>query len=109
MEPMTFTDEASFEESVIENLKRCGWDDAEGVIKYPTEQDLIDNWARILFNNNRERDRLNDCPLTPGEMRQIMEQIADLRTPLRLNAFINGKRSPSSETIPTINCTWAKR
>lgn len=91
MEPMTFTDEASFEESVIENLKRCGWDDAEGVIKYPTEQDLIDNWARILFNNNRERDRLNDCPLTPGEMRQIMEQIADLRTPLRLNAFINGK------------------
>lgn len=91
MESVTFTSEAAFEESVIENLKRCGWDDAEGVIKYPTEQDLIDNWARILFNNNRERDRLNDCPLTPGEMRQIMEQIADLRTPLRLNAFINGK------------------
>lgn len=90
MEPVTFTKEAAFEESVIENLKRCGWDDAEGVIKYPTEQDLIDNWARILFNNNRERDRLNDCPLTSGEMRQIMEQIADLRTPLRLNAFING-------------------
>ncbi|OUN43499.1 DEAD/DEAH box helicase [Enorma massiliensis] len=88
---MTFTDEASFEKSVIDNLKRCGWDDAEGVIKYPTEQDLIGNWARILFNNNRERDRLNDCPLTSGEMRQIMEQIADLRTPLRLNAFINGK------------------
>lgn len=91
MEPVTFTDEASFEKSVIDNLKRCGWDDAEGVIKYPTEQDLIGNWARILFNNNRERDRLNDCPLTSGEMRQIMEQIADLRTPLRLNAFINGK------------------
>ncbi len=90
MEPVTFTSEAAFEESVIENLKRCGWDDAEGVIKYPTEQDLIDNWARILFNNNRERDRLNDCPLTSGEMRQIMEQIADLRTPYRLNAFING-------------------
>ena len=91
MESVTFTSEAAFEESVIENLKRCGWDDAEGVIKYPTEQDLIDNWARILFNNNRERDRLNDCPLTSGEMRQIIEQIADLRTPLRLNAFINGK------------------
>lgn len=91
MESVTFTSEAAFEESVIENLKRCGWDDAEGVIRYPTEQDLIDNWAHILFNNNRERDRLNDCPLTSGEMRQIMEQIADLRTPLRLNAFINGK------------------
>ena len=36
MEPVTFTSEAAFEESVIENLKRCGWDDAEGVIKYPT-------------------------------------------------------------------------
>ena len=91
MDPVTFTSEAAFEESVIENLKRCGWGDAEGVIRHPTEQDLIDNWARILFNNNQERDRLNGYPLTSGEMRQIMEQIADLRTPQRLNAFINGK------------------
>lgn len=43
MDPVTFTSEAAFEESVIENLKRCGWGDAEGVIRHPTEQDLIDN------------------------------------------------------------------
>jgi len=61
------------------------------VLKNPTEADLLNNWAQILFENNRERDRLNDTPLTDGEMQQIMEQIAELRTPLKLNGFINGK------------------
>ena len=57
----------------------------------PTEQDLLHNWATILFDNNRDIDRLNDAPLTSGEMAQIMEQIAALKTPLKLNGFINGK------------------
>ncbi|MEG0758722.1 MAG: HsdR family type I site-specific deoxyribonuclease, partial [Raoultibacter sp.] len=56
-----------------------------------TEQDLLDNWARILFENNRDIDRLNGCPLTQSEMQQIVEQIIDLRTPMKLNGFINGK------------------
>ena len=51
----------------------------------------IQNWANILFNNNQSIDRLNGCPLTSGEMQQIMEQIKTLRTPLMLNKFINGK------------------
>lgn len=58
---------------------------------YPTEEDLIQNWANILFDNNQSIDRLNGCPLTSGEMQQIMEQIKTLRTPLMLNKFINGK------------------
>ena len=45
----------------------------------------------ILFENNRGIDRLNNYPLTNGEMQQIMEQINNLRTPLKLNGFINGK------------------
>ena len=61
------------------------------VIKYPTEADLIKNWAKILFDNNRSIDRLNNYPLTDGEMQQIIEKITELRTPLRLNGFINGK------------------
>lgn len=52
---------------------------------------MIDNWANILFENNRGIDRLNNYPLTNGEMQQIMEQINNLRTPLKLNGFINGK------------------
>lgn len=88
---MVFDKEASFEEAVITVLKQHGWDDAGGVLRYPTEQDLIDNWAKILFQNNADIDRLNDCPLTQGEMAQVIEQIETLKTPLALNGFINGK------------------
>jgi type I restriction enzyme R subunit len=52
---------------------------------------LIDNWAQILFDSNRDIDRLNNFPLTDGEMQQIIEQINILKTPLKLNGFINGK------------------
>lgn len=88
---MVFDKEASFEEAVITVLKQHGWDDAGGVLRYPTEQDLIDNWAKILFQNNADIDRLNGCPLTQGEMAQVIEQIETLKTPLALNGFINGK------------------
>ncbi|MDQ9828311.1 hypothetical protein RFX70_05685, partial [Acinetobacter baumannii] len=70
-------------------LGEKGWE--KEVIKYPTEKDLIDNWARILYENNNSIDRLNGYPLTDGEMQQILEQINTLRTPLKLNQFINGK------------------
>ena len=61
------------------------------VIQHPTEKDLIQNWADILFENNRDIDRLNNCPLIPEEMDELLEQIRQLRTPLALNGFINGK------------------
>ena len=86
---MTFDDERKFEDAVIEQLKEYGWE--KEVIEYPTEEDLIRNWADILFANNRQQDVLNDCPLTDGEMQQIIEQVIALRTPVRLNDFINGK------------------
>ena len=86
---MTYTSEAQFEATLIEELSNKGWEKA--VLKNPTEADLLNNWAQILFENNREQNRLNDTPLTDGEMQQIMEQIAELRTPLKLNGFINGK------------------
>lgn len=86
---MTFNKESEFELALINVLKTKGWE--ENVIKYPTEKDLIKNWANILYENNREIDRLNNYPLTDGEMAQIIEQINKLRTPLRLNSFINGK------------------
>lgn len=86
---MTFQKEADFEEALIKVLADKGWE--KEVIKNPTEQDLIRNWAKILFDNNRGIDRLNNYPLTDGEMQQIIEQITELRTPLKLNGFINGK------------------
>lgn len=86
---MTFQKEADFEEALIKVLADKGWE--KEVIKNPTEQDLIRNWAKILYDNNRGIDRLNNYPLTDGEMQQIIEQITELRTPLKLNGFINGK------------------
>lgn len=87
---MTFTTEAEFEEAIVLALSsQKGWENE--ILKCPTEKDLLNNWANILFENNRSIDRLNDHPLTDGEMEQILEQINVLRTPLKLNGFINGK------------------
>ena len=86
---MAFTKEADFEEAVVKLLIERGWKD--GVLKNYTEQQLIQNWANILFENNRGIDRLNDYPLTDGEMQQIMEQVMNAKTPMKLNKFINGK------------------
>lgn len=88
---MVFDSEAAFEAAVIETLKAYGWDDAGGVLKYPTEQDLIDNWAAILFENNKHRDCLNDAPLTEGEMQQLVEKLVAKRTPVAINELINGR------------------
>lgn len=86
----SFNDELKFEAALIELLHtKYGWE--KEVLKYPTEEQLIANWAKILFENNRSIDRLGEYPLTNGEMQQIIEQINLLRTPLRLNGFINGK------------------
>ncbi len=84
-----FTKEADFENALITALQRNGWE--QEVLQYPTEDDLIDNWAKILFENNRGIDRLNDCPLIREEMDELLEQIRDLRTPLAINGFLNGK------------------
>ncbi|MDN3488539.1 MULTISPECIES: HsdR family type I site-specific deoxyribonuclease [Pseudoalteromonas] len=85
----TFKTEAQFEQAFIEVLTHKGWE-AE-ILKNKTEADLLQNWANILFENNRQQDRLNDIPLTTTEMQQIIEQIKELKTPLKLNGLINGK------------------
>ncbi|WP_435014928.1 type I restriction endonuclease subunit R [Xanthomonas arboricola] len=82
--------ESEFEAAVIHELRQRGWGELE-VIKCPSEADLLANWKQILFENNRGKDRLNEVPLTDSEMQQVMEQIVALRTPLKLNGFINGK------------------
>lgn len=84
-----FDKESEFEKALIRELQKNGWD--KKVLHHPTEADLIDNWAHILFENNRGIDRLNECELVPEEMEQLINQIKNLKTPLALNDFINGK------------------
>ena len=95
---MKFEDEAKFEDALVTELIRNGW--SENVLYYPTEKELIQNWADILFRNNSGKDRLNDQPLTEGEMRQIIERIEDLKTPVALNGFINGKTTNITRDNP---------
>lgn len=85
---VAFTKEADFEAALIKILSEKGW--SKEVLHNYTEQQLIDNWADILYDNNMGKNRLNGHRLTPGEMQQIIEQIGALRTPNRLNGFING-------------------
>ncbi|WP_295269092.1 DEAD/DEAH box helicase family protein, partial [Veillonella sp.] len=84
-----FNKESDFEAALITALQRYGWE--KDVLKNPTEQDLLQNWANILFENNRDIDRLGDYPLIQEEMEDLLEQIRRLRTPLKLDGFINGK------------------
>lgn len=86
---MGYNSEKQFEDDLVKMLsEQKGWKD--GILNYKTEKELIRNWADILYENNRSIDRLGDYPLTDGEMEQILEQIRALKTPLRLNGFING-------------------
>jgi type I restriction enzyme R subunit len=67
-----FTKELAFEEALTEHLLHHGWNE---VIKNPTEEDLVKNWARILYDNNRSIDRLGNHPLTDSEMQQVIDKV----------------------------------
>ncbi len=86
---MKFANEVEFENALINVLADRGWE--KEVIKNPTEEELLQNWADILFANNKSIDRLNNITLTQTEMQQIIEQINTLKTPLKLSGFINGR------------------
>lgn len=85
---MVFTKEIDFENALVELLKNKGWDG--GVIEHPTETDLLQNLATILYNNNNSDDRLNNVPLSNSEIAQVFEQINSIQTPNQANKWING-------------------
>lgn len=84
-----FKNENEFELALIDLLTQKGWESE--ILEYKTQEELIQNWANILYENNNIPDRLNGAPLTKGEMDQILEKIAALKTPFALNGLINGK------------------
>ena len=48
---MVFSKESDFEAALIKILSEKGWE--KEVLKNYSEQDLLRNWANILFDNNR--------------------------------------------------------
>ncbi len=103
---MGFNNERDFEDALVGLLSsKYGWD--EKVLNYPTEEELYSNWADILFNNNKDIDRLNGCPLTVGEMRQIKTMVEG-RSPLFLNRFVNGKELQIKRDNPSDKLHFGK-
>ena len=107
MEPVIFTSEEAFENSVIDNLRQHGWGH-EPVLRYPTEDDLVNNWANILFKNNNEIDRLNGQELTRGEMQQIIDQLVALGSPQEM-PLLMARHLLSSVTIQMMYFTTEKK
>lgn len=83
-----FNKELDFEKAIAELLPQHGWEPQ--IINNPTEENLIKNWAAIIYNNNREVNLLGDFPLTDSEMQQIITQVDALPNPYKVNEFING-------------------
>lgn len=83
-----FIKELAFEEALTNHLLGHGWNE---VIKNPTEEELVENWANIIYDNNREIDKLGNYPLTASEMQQVMDEVNMKDSPYEMNRFINGK------------------
>lgn len=83
-----FVKESQFEQALVDLLPHHGWE--KEVLIQPTEEDLIQNWAKILFDNNRDINKLGNYPLTASEMRQIIDQVNLCDSPYAMNMFING-------------------
>lgn len=83
-----YKNELVFENDVAELLTRVGWN--KEIIMYPTEEDLIENWRKILSRNNKSIDKLNNQELTKTEMDKVLNEVRNKRTPFNLNGFING-------------------
>jgi type I restriction enzyme R subunit len=85
---MPFAKELDFEQALAHQLTQHGWE--PGILKNPTEETLVKNWAAILYNNNRDKNRLGDFPLTDTEMQQVIDQVNKCRNPYETNKLING-------------------
>ena len=84
-----FERETPFEIALCELLTQHGWE-AE-ILMHPTEEDLIQNWADIIYSNNRDQECLGNYPLTSSEMQQIIDQVNQWHTPYEINRRINGR------------------
>ena len=84
-----FEREAAFESALCHLLSEHGW--SSEILVQPTEEELVENWASIIFDMNREQERLGNYPLTSSEMQQIVDQVTMCGSPYKVNKLINGK------------------
>ncbi len=83
-----FVKESVFEQALVELLPHHGWE--KEILVQPSEEDLVKNWANIIFDNNRDINKLGDAALTDNEMKQIIDQVNMCDSPHAMNNLING-------------------
>lgn len=83
-----FIKESVFEQALVDLLPHHGWE--KEVMMQPGEADLIQNWANIIFDNNRDINRLGNATLTTSEMQQVIDQVNRCDSPYAMNRLING-------------------
>lgn len=83
-----FTNETDFEDAVVQSLLQNGWTQ---VLTYKTQEELIQNWADILFNNNQDSSRLGQYRLTKTEIQSLINNVSNVKNPYKINEIINGK------------------
>lgn len=83
-----FVKESVFEQALVDLLPHHGWE--KEVLVQPSEDDLVKNWANIIFDNNRDINKLGDAALTDSEIKQIIDQVNRCDSPHAMNNLING-------------------
>ena len=68
----SYSSELDFEKDVMALLPSKGWEPQ--ILKYKTEQELIDNWANILYQNNKGIDKLNGQSLTGSDIGTVEDK-----------------------------------
>lgn len=86
-EKLNFKNELEFQDHFVELLKKYKWQ--YEVLQNPTEKDLIENWKKIIFQNNRQQSRLNNVELTDLEMKQILTEINKTEYTSDISKFVN--------------------
>lgn len=85
----SFDKELDFEKALCDHLCQHGWNE---VLMNKTEDELIQNWANIIYDNNRGINELGNYPLTPSEMQQILDELEARPLPYHKNIFINEEK-----------------
>ena len=101
-----FIKESAFEQALVDLLPHHGWE--KDIIVQPSEEDLVKNWATIIYDNNRDINRLGNAPLTTSEIQQIIDQVNRCDSPYSMNKLINGGQvciKPVSYTHLTLPTT----
>ena len=101
----TFAREIDFEDTLVQHLINHGWNE---VLNHPTEEELIKNWASIIYDNNREKNSLGSYPLTSTEMQQILTKVNLCSSPYDTNNFINGKKVCITRDNPADTYNYGK-